>query len=144
MVNFIPQRLSAHDSLPCNSETDDSWDISGKNPSEKPLNPELALHGFVLLRAGFQFPIIPMTRVVINGSKGRMGQSLLACADRIPHLEIVAAVDVGDDLTSAVKKADVVIDFTLHTVTASVAELCALNRKALVIGTTGQVLTTTA
>ena len=49
----------------------------------------------------------------------------------------MAAVDVGDDLTSAVKKADVVIDFTLHTVTASVAELCALNRKALVIGTTG-------
>lgn len=78
-----------------------------------------------------------MTRVLINGSKGRMGQALLACAARMPELQICGAVDVGDDLAGPLAASDVVIDFTLHSVTASVADLCARQRKALVIGTTG-------
>jgi 4-hydroxy-tetrahydrodipicolinate reductase len=78
-----------------------------------------------------------MTRVIINGSKGRMGQALLACATRIPDLEIVGAVDQGDDLAALLPKADVVIEFSFHSVTLGVAELCAKHGKALVIGTTG-------
>jgi len=78
-----------------------------------------------------------MTRVIINGSKGRMGQALLSCAARIPEIEIVGAVDQGDDLAAVLPRADVVIEFSFHTVTLAVAELCARHGKALVIGTTG-------
>jgi 4-hydroxy-tetrahydrodipicolinate reductase len=78
-----------------------------------------------------------MTRVIINGSKGRMGQALLACAAAMPEITIVAAVDQGDNLSAVVGQCDVVIDFSFHEVTPEVAELCARHKKALVIGTTG-------
>ncbi|MGH8046177.1 MAG: 4-hydroxy-tetrahydrodipicolinate reductase, partial [Chthoniobacterales bacterium] len=76
-------------------------------------------------------------RLLINGSKGRMGQALIACAGSDPELEIGAAIDVGDDFAAALAKSDVVIDFTHAPVTASVAEACAAAGKPLVIGTTG-------
>ena len=78
-----------------------------------------------------------MTRVLINGSKGQMGQALLACARRMPELQVTGAVDVGDDFAAHLSGCDVVIDFTLHSVTTGVAEACARAGKALVIGTTG-------
>jgi 4-hydroxy-tetrahydrodipicolinate reductase len=78
-----------------------------------------------------------MTKIIITGSKGRMGQALLACAARIPELQVVAQIDIGDDLAAAIGSADVVIDFSFHDATLSVADLCAQHRKALVIGTTG-------
>ncbi len=78
-----------------------------------------------------------MTKLIINGSKGRMGQALLACAKRMPDLAVVGAMDAGDDLASILPGADVVIDFSFHSVTAGVAALCASHGKALVIGTTG-------
>jgi 4-hydroxy-tetrahydrodipicolinate reductase len=78
-----------------------------------------------------------MTRVIINGSKGRMGQALAACAARQPELQLVGAVDIGDALAPLVPQADVVIDFSFHTATQDVAALCAKHGKALVIGTTG-------
>src|SRR6185436_7329319 len=79
----------------------------------------------------------PVTKVIITGSKGRMGQALLSCAARIPELEVVGQVDVGDDLASVITKADTVIDFSFHAATLGVAKLCVQHRKALVIGTTG-------
>jgi 4-hydroxy-tetrahydrodipicolinate reductase len=78
-----------------------------------------------------------MTRIIINGSKGRMGHALAACADRFPDLKIAAQVDVGDDLKAAMGQGDVVIDFSSHDATAGVAALCAAQGNALVIGTTG-------
>jgi len=78
-----------------------------------------------------------MTKIIINGSKGRMGQALAACAGSIPGLEIVGQVDQGDDLQSILAKTDVVIEFSFHAVTTGVAQLCAQHKKALVIGTTG-------
>ncbi|MCK6500585.1 MAG: 4-hydroxy-tetrahydrodipicolinate reductase [Nitrospira sp.] len=80
-----------------------------------------------------------MTKVLINGSKGRMGQALLGCAARMPDLQVVAGIDVGDDLNAAIGACDVVIEFSFHSVTAKVARICAEHRKALVIGTTGHV-----
>ena len=32
-----------------------------------------------------------MTKIIITGSKGRMGQALVACAEKIPGLEVVGA-----------------------------------------------------
>lgn len=78
-----------------------------------------------------------MTRIIITGSKGRMGQTLLNCAARIPELEVVGAIDQGDDLGAIIGKCDAVIDFSFHSATLGVAELCARHKKAIVIGTTG-------
>ena len=78
-----------------------------------------------------------MTKIIITGSKGRMGQMLVACAARIPGIQVVGQVDQGDDLGAIVGQCDVVIDFSFHDATASVAGLCATHKKALVIGTTG-------
>jgi 4-hydroxy-tetrahydrodipicolinate reductase len=78
-----------------------------------------------------------MTRLVINGAKGRMGQTLLACAKRLPDLEVAGEVDLGDCLGEVIDRGDVVVDFSFHEATPAAAELCAAKRKALVIGTTG-------
>jgi len=78
-----------------------------------------------------------MTRVIITGSKGRMGQALVACAPSHRELEVVGQIDQGDDLAAIIARCDGVIDFSLHTATAAIAELCARHQKALVIGTTG-------
>ncbi len=78
-----------------------------------------------------------MTRIIITGSKGRMGQALLNCAARIPELEVVGTIDQGDDLGAIIGKCDAVIDFSFHSATLGVAEMCAKHKKAIVIGTTG-------
>ena len=78
-----------------------------------------------------------MTKVIINGARGRMGESLLRCGEANSDIEIVAGIDIGDDLAGVIGQADVVIDFSFHEVTRPTAELCAQHNKALVIGTTG-------
>ena len=78
-----------------------------------------------------------MTKIIITGSNGRMGQALLSCAARMPELQVVGTVDQGDDLATLIGKSDVVIDFSFHSATLGVAELCAKHKKAIVIGTTG-------
>ncbi len=78
-----------------------------------------------------------MTRIIITGSKGRMGQALIACARNFPDLQVVGQIDQGDDLRAVIGRGDVVVDFSLHSATPGIAELCAEHHKALVIGTTG-------
>jgi 4-hydroxy-tetrahydrodipicolinate reductase len=78
-----------------------------------------------------------MTRLILTGSKGRMGQALLACAPLHLDIQVVGQVDLGDDLSAVVPDADVVIDFSAHDATVEAARLCAQHGKALVIGTTG-------
>ncbi|MFT3828297.1 MAG: 4-hydroxy-tetrahydrodipicolinate reductase [Opitutaceae bacterium] len=77
-----------------------------------------------------------LPRVLINGAKGRMGQSLLACA-KDAGLPVAAALDQGDDLAAALPACDVVIDFSHHSATANVVDLAIRHGKALVVGTTG-------
>jgi len=79
-----------------------------------------------------------MIHLLINGSKGRMGRMLMACAAEDPELAVSAEVDVGDDFSAALAGCDTVIDFTHAHATAGVAEACAAAGKSLVIGTTGQ------
>ena len=78
-----------------------------------------------------------MTKVIITGAKGRMGQTLIACAARLPELQVAGQVDLGDRLADVIAAGNVVIDFSFHDATAGVAALCAQHGKALVIGTTG-------
>jgi 4-hydroxy-tetrahydrodipicolinate reductase len=78
-----------------------------------------------------------MTRVIITGSKGRMGKALISCLPQHPDLQLAGQVDQGDDLAGLLDHADVVIDFSSHSATAAIAGWCAKRGKALVIGTTG-------
>lgn len=78
------------------------------------------------------------TRILINGALGRMGQAVAACCEADADVIIAGKIDAGDDLASALADADVVIDFSAHSVTHEVAELCAGHKRPLVIGTTGQ------
>ena len=78
-----------------------------------------------------------MTKLIITGAKGRMGQMLIACAARQPDLQVVGQVDLGDDLSAIIDRCDAVIDFSFHDATLAIARLCGERKKALVIGTTG-------
>jgi 4-hydroxy-tetrahydrodipicolinate reductase len=78
-----------------------------------------------------------MTRIIINGARGRMGQMLIACAARQPALKVVGEIDRDGDLRSALGEADVVIDFSYHAATRAVVEACAAGKVPVVIGTTG-------
>ena len=78
-----------------------------------------------------------MTKIIINGSRGKMGQALLLCASRNPELQVVGQIDEGDDLGSVIPGGDAVIEFSFHKVTPVVSNLCVKHSKALVIGTTG-------
>jgi 4-hydroxy-tetrahydrodipicolinate reductase len=78
-----------------------------------------------------------MTKIIIIGAKGRMGQALVSCAKNFRDLKIAATIDRDDDLKTVITGTDVVIDFSSHDATAAIAALCAKNKKAVVIGTTG-------
>ena len=78
-----------------------------------------------------------MTKIIITGSKGRMGRTLIACAGQHPDLQIVGQIDQGDELRSVIGLGDVVVDFSSHSATPGIAALCAAHKKAMVIGTTG-------
>ena len=76
-------------------------------------------------------------RLLVNGAKGRMGQTIIACAKLDAGVRVAAEVDADDDFAGALSGADAVIEFSHHTVTAAVARACAAAGKLLVIGTTG-------
>jgi len=78
-----------------------------------------------------------MTKIIIAGAKGRMGQALLRCAQSLPDISIAGRIDLGDDLAAVIAGADAVIDFTAHQSSVPFARLCAAHKKALVLGTTG-------
>lgn len=76
-------------------------------------------------------------QLLVNGSRGRMGQAILDCASKMPEVNVAAAVDLGDDFEGALTSCDAVIDFSHHEATAGVVAACADAGKPLVIGTTG-------
>jgi 4-hydroxy-tetrahydrodipicolinate reductase len=78
-----------------------------------------------------------MTKIIIIGAKGRMGQALVSCVKNFHDLQVVATIHRGDDLSAIVSNGDVLIDFSSHTSTADIVSLCARYKKAIVIGTTG-------
>lgn len=78
-----------------------------------------------------------MIKIILVGSKGRMGQAVLASAARQPDISVVGQIDLGDDLGAVIDAGDLVIDFSAHTATAGVVNLCVRARKPLVLGTTG-------
>ncbi|MCX7826770.1 MAG: 4-hydroxy-tetrahydrodipicolinate reductase [Verrucomicrobiae bacterium] len=78
-----------------------------------------------------------MIKLVVNGSKGRMGRAILGLAREDADFSVVGEVDLGDDINAAAAGADVIMDFSLHSATLGAARAAANNKAALVIGTTG-------
>jgi 4-hydroxy-tetrahydrodipicolinate reductase len=76
-------------------------------------------------------------RVLLIGSKGRMGQTIIDLAKQDAKIDIVAECDLGDKIDAAMKGCDVAIDFSNASVIDQVCQAVLQNRKALVIGTTG-------
>ena len=76
-------------------------------------------------------------RLLINGSRGRMGEMLIACSKENSAFTIGAAVDVGDDFAAGLANCDAVIDFSHHATCEAVLAGCVAGKKTLVIGTTG-------
>ncbi len=76
-------------------------------------------------------------RILINGARGRMGETLIACAGAEPGLVVTEKIDAGDDFAKAVQNCDAVVDFSHHSVLELVLARCVDQQKTLVIGTTG-------
>ncbi|HBI16086.1 MAG TPA: 4-hydroxy-tetrahydrodipicolinate reductase [Desulfobulbaceae bacterium] len=101
-----------------------------------------------------------MTRVIVAGAAGRMGQRISSMVHAYPGLELAAAFehpdspavgkDVGENggfgkvgvaiapgLEAVIGKGEVIIDFTFHQATMGFVQLAARHGRAMVIGTTG-------
>src|SRR4030088_3119056 len=76
-------------------------------------------------------------RVLLIGSAGRMGQTIVDLAKRDPNLEIVARCDLGDAIEPAMKQSDVAIDFSNPNAVEEICRAASQHRQPLVIGTTG-------
>ncbi len=76
-------------------------------------------------------------KVLVTGCKGRMGQAVIAATQDHARTEVGAGVDVGDYLSDALPKCDVVIDFTTHHFSDELVAACVDAGKPFVMGTTG-------
>jgi len=77
------------------------------------------------------------TKLMIVGSKGRMGEALARLAGQDPKLEVVSGIDQGDNALDSIDHCDVVIEFAHHSLSGDLAKIGADHGKAMVIGTTG-------
>lgn len=101
-----------------------------------------------------------MIRVIIAGAAGRMGRRIGYMVNEHKELQVTGGfekaghpevgrdmgelggygsigVKVVDDLTAIIDQGDVIIDFTFHEATMSIARIAKQHKKAMVIGTTG-------
>jgi 4-hydroxy-tetrahydrodipicolinate reductase len=77
-----------------------------------------------------------MTRVAVFGAKGRMGAEVCRAVEAADGLDLVAAVDVGDDRAPC-EQAEVVVDFTHPTAVMDNLAWCIEHGIHAVVGTTG-------
>jgi nucleoside-diphosphate-sugar epimerase len=77
-----------------------------------------------------------VTRVAVFGSSGKMGAEVCRAVTAADGLELVAAVDVGDDRTPA-ESADVAVDFTSPDAVMDNLRWCIDHGVHAVVGTTG-------
>jgi len=75
-------------------------------------------------------------QILLNGAKGRMGQTIAGLAGDM-DVTISAGIDVGDEPVKHLAACDVVIDFSGHGATGKLLDLVVAAKKPIVIGTTG-------
>ena len=78
-----------------------------------------------------------MTRIAINGSKGKMGQALVEAVSLNNSATLGVGVDKGDNLNDSLQDFDVLIDFSRPEASLKAISICKNSGKAMVIGTTG-------
>ena len=78
-----------------------------------------------------------MTRIAINGSKGKMGQVLIEAINSTSQSEFGAGFDKGDSLIDSISNFEVLIDFSRPEASLSALSVCKSSGKGMVIGTTG-------
>jgi 4-hydroxy-tetrahydrodipicolinate reductase len=80
---------------------------------------------------------VDITKLMIVGSRGRMGEALMRLAGQDPKLKLVARIDKDDNVLEAIDSCDVLIEFAHHSLSGDLAKTAAEHGKAMVIGTTG-------
>jgi 4-hydroxy-tetrahydrodipicolinate reductase len=78
-----------------------------------------------------------MTRIAINGSKGKMGQALIEAINSSSQSDFGAGFDKGDNLIDSISNVEVLIDFSRPEASLNALAVCKDAGKAMVIGTTG-------
>ncbi len=79
-----------------------------------------------------------MTRVAVLGANGRMGSTSVQAIGAAADLEVVAQVDLGDDLAAVTSAgAEVALDFTQPDVALDHVRWCVENGVHVVVGTSG-------
>lgn len=76
-------------------------------------------------------------KLLITGSRGRMGQAVAAAAAADSDVVAERQIDAGDDLLSNLAACEAVVDFSHHSFTRSLVDACVAQGKLLVVGTTG-------
>jgi 4-hydroxy-tetrahydrodipicolinate reductase len=77
-----------------------------------------------------------MIRVGVVGAAGRMGRAVCAAVEQADGMEVLARIDLGDDL-SLVDDCDVVVDFTAPDVVMATLAHCIPAGVHVVVGTSG-------
>ncbi len=84
------------------------------------------------------FPaLMSMTKILVTGCKGRMGQAVIRAAEAADGAAVGAQIDMGDPLPEALAQCDAVIDFTSHHFSDELVAECLRQKKSMIIGTTG-------
>ena len=78
-----------------------------------------------------------MTRIAINGSKGKMVQALIEAINSSSQTDFGAGFDKCDNLIDSLKNFEVLIDFSRPEASLNALAVCKDAGKAMVIGTTG-------
>ena len=78
-----------------------------------------------------------MTRIAINGSKGKMGQALIEAINSSSQSDFGAGFDKGDNLIDSISNFEVLIDFSRPEASLNALAVCKDAGNAMVIGTTG-------
>lgn len=78
-------------------------------------------------------------KIIVNGAQGKMGQQVVKAVSQEPELELVAQIDMNDDLAETIKKTkpDAVIDFTTPKSVMNNIRTAAQNKCHVIVGTTG-------
>jgi len=89
-----------------------------------------------------------MTRIIMHGCNGKMGQVITGICEKDPETEIVAGIDISDhiktntypvftDINACDVEADVVIDFASAKAVDTLLDYCKARKLPLVLCTTG-------
>src|SRR5438552_18815875 len=79
----------------------------------------------------------PPLRVLLVGAAGRMGKTIVDLAKDNPKIDIVTQCDLGNAIVPAMKRSEVVIDFSHPDAIEEICRAALQHRRLLVIGTTG-------